>query len=562
MRGSIRSGRTNVISTPPALRGLAVDAAEPVAAPVGAWFGPNALAPLCAAVGALLVWRLGVRGVDVPAQVYRLELFRTSGWVVWDVGWYGGHYVPSYSLLFPPLARALGIYGVAACSAAVATWSFHRLALSRWGRSAQLGSALFAAGTVVPVAIGQLPFLLGEALGLLALIAMTRRRRVLAVALALLASLASPVAGAFLGLAVVALVLSRSDSRWFHGTVALAAVAPAAVSGLFDAQSGRFPFYAGQLLAILGLAVALILRVPRDERVLRRGIALYACAAVVVFAVPNPMGGNMGRLAATFAPAITLIVARAYRLRLVALLVVPALVWQWAPVAGAAVRGARDASGQAAYFAPVLQRLASDPHQGRLEIPFTRAHWEAAYVAPHVPLARGWERQTDLAVNEIFYRRGALTPETYRAWLSTSGVRWVALPDVPLDYSAQAEARLITSGLGYLRPVWHNAHWKLWEVRGSPGLVSGPVRLLSVGPDRFVVDASGPGVGLVRLRFTPAWNVRSGPACVRPSSDGWTELVVSAAGRVDVGVSTLPSVDREPCPLSPGVSTAASRLGR
>ncbi|MEY2567010.1 MAG: hypothetical protein QOE35_1539 [Actinomycetota bacterium] len=531
------------------------------------WYGPalapHALAPLCAAAGALLVWRLGVRGVDVPAQVYRLELFRSSGWVVWDVGWYGGHYVPSYSLLFPPLARALGIYGVGACSAAAATWAFHRLALARWGRPAQLGTALFAAGTVVPVAIGQLPFLLGEALGLLALLAVSRHRRVLAVALALLASLASPVAGAFLGLAAIALVMARSEARWFHATVAAAAVAPAAVSGVFDAQPGRFPFYAGQLLAILGLAAALILRVPANERVLRRGIALYACAAVVVFAVPNPMGGNMGRLAATFAPAIALIIARAYRLRLVALLVVPALIWQWAPVAGAAVRGAHDASGQAAYFAPVLQRLASDPHQGRLEIPFTRAHWEAAYVAPHVPLARGWERQTDLAVNGLFYERGALTPESYRTWLEASGVRWVALPDVPLDYSARAEAALITSGLDYLRPVWHNAHWRIWEVRGSPGLVSGPVRLMSVGPDRFVVDANRPGTGLIRLRYTPAWYVRSGAACVRPSTDGWTELVVTAAGRIDVGVSTLPTVDREQCPVSAsGVSTAASRPGR
>ncbi len=40
---------------------------------------------------------------------------------------------------------------------------------------------------------------------------------------------------------------------------------------------------------------------------------------------------------------------------------------------------------------------------GRVEIPSTYRHWEAAYAAPKVLLARGWERQLDIAYNPIFY---------------------------------------------------------------------------------------------------------------------------------------------------------------
>ena len=75
------------------------------------------------------------------------------------------------------------------------------------------------------------------------------------------------------------------------------------------------------------------------------------------------------------------------------------------------------------------------PGSFRVEIPFTENHWEAAHVAPHVPLARGWERQLDRRYGALFYD-GTLTPRRYRAWLDEHAVAYVALPDVPLDYAA------------------------------------------------------------------------------------------------------------------------------
>ena len=72
----------------------------------------------------------------------------------------------------------------------------------------------------------------------------------------------------------------------------------------------------------------------------------------------------------------------------------------------------------------------------RVEVPFTHNHWEAAHLASAVPLARGWERQLDEKANALFYDGRPLTPARYQRWLRDAGVRWVALPDAPLDYSA------------------------------------------------------------------------------------------------------------------------------
>ena len=71
---------------------------------------------------------------------------------------------------------------------------------------------------------------------------------------------------------------------------------------------------------------------------------------------------------------------------------------------------------------------------GRVEIPSTYRHWEAAYAAPQVLLARGWERQLDIVYDPIFYSK-PLTEQSYHAWLTSNGVAFVALPDARLDDS-------------------------------------------------------------------------------------------------------------------------------
>jgi hypothetical protein len=168
---------------------------------------------------------------------------------------------------------------------------------------------------------------------------------------------------------------------------------------------------------------------------------------------------------------------------------------------------------------------------GRVEIPFTRAHWEARFVAPRVPMARGWLRQLDSKYNALFYD-GSLTAATYHTWLLERGITYVALPDVELDPSAVAEARLLRAGLPYLEPVWQDQHWRVWLVTDSTGLVQGPARLTELGISSVAVTFQRPGMATVLVHFTPYWRLSEGKACVFRAADGWTGILTESPGTV------------------------------
>ena len=499
------------------------------------------VAPVIAILGAATVRIFGWRGPDIPAQVYRVSLFRAHGWVLWDNGWYSGHYQLPYSVLFPPIAAVIGLYGAAALSAAVAAWAFGQLIDGYFGRRSLAPAILFAAGTAGPVAIGQLPFLGGEAVGLLALLAARRRKPVAAVVLAIACPLVSPVAGAFLMLALMAwaLTVPRGKRAALVALVLLTA-APLLVLRIVFPSSGPFPFLGIDLALIVAICAIGFAWLPVKHRALRVGLVLYGLTAIAVFCVPNPIGGNLVRLTVSFGPALLVALASFYRRRVLLVLTVPLLIWQWSPAMGAIVASNHDqTASELAYYQPLITELTRQPTIGRVEIPFTRSHWEAAYVAPHVPLARGWERQLDMNDNPLFYDRSLLNPESYHDWLDESGVSWIALPDIELDYSARAEAKLIEANQRYLKLVWHNAHWRLWKVIGSHGMASGVAHLVSLHPDQIVVDAASAGRTTIRVRYTPAWNIISGSACVGPASGPWTEVVSRAPGRIVIGTTLL-----------------------
>ena len=158
---------------------------------------------------------------------------------------------------------------------------------------------------------------------------------------------------------------------------------------------------------------------------------------------------------------------------------------------------------------------------GRIEIPFTRAHFEASEVARQWPIARGWQRQLDIERNKLFYG-GVLNDLTYATWLSENGVRFVALPDAPLDSSAREEAELIEREPKYLQPRWRLEHWKVYEVMlPHPLLIAdddADIRLTSLRSDEFTLDVREPGEALVRAAWTRYWEPRSG--CVEREGTG------------------------------------------
>ena len=153
-------------------------------------------------------------------------------------------------------------------------------------------------------------------------------------------------------------------------------------------------------------------------------------------------------------------------------------------------------------------------------MPLTKNHWEAADLAKVVPLARGWERQLDQKANPIFYDGEELTASTYHDWLRENAVRWVALPNAPLDYSARDEAMVLERGARFLKLVYESPRWRIWEVRGTDPPASNGAKMLAAGPNWFMVDASKPTV--VRYRYTPYWSAPN--ACLSRAPGGWTRV--------------------------------------
>jgi hypothetical protein len=508
---------------------------------------PRRLAPPALAAALALVYLLWQPpSLDLAAAEYRAWLFGHSGFAIWDGQWYAGHHLPGYSVLFPPLAFWLGPRTVGALAVVAAAALFERLAWVRYGPRAWVGAAWFGAGVATTLFSGRLTFALGLVPALGALVALEMSTRpgwragsgsfarspfaLLAVALALVTPLASPVAALFLALAGTACFLA--ERRPAGLAVAVAALLPVGLLAVAFPEGGVEPFAFSSFWPVLALAAAALVLIPSEERALRLGVVLYAVGCTAAALLDTPVGGNVVRLGALCGgPLLALVL---WRRRMLALaLVAPFLLWwQWS----AAVEDVHTASGQpsvhAAYYAPLLVFLAqAGGPPGRVEIPFTRLHWESRWVAPHVPLARGWERQLDLAVNPLFYGDTPLTPARYRAWLRQMAVRWVALPDTRLDYSATDEARLIRRGLPYLHEVWHGAHWRVFAVRDPAPLADPPARVTRLDTDALTLAVPRASSVRLRVRWTPYWAVAAGDACVEADGD-WTRLRVRRAGEV------------------------------
>ncbi|MCW2983793.1 MAG: hypothetical protein JWR63_1363, partial [Conexibacter sp.] len=124
----------------------------------------------------------GPRTPDLAAQVHRVGVFAAHGFAVWDNSWYGGHPLPGYSLVFPALGAVFGARLVGAAAAVASAALFDRLVAHHRHRS--LASAWFAVGCVADLMIGRLTYALGVTAGLAAVVALTRGRPALAVALA------------------------------------------------------------------------------------------------------------------------------------------------------------------------------------------------------------------------------------------------------------------------------------------------------------------------------------------------------------------------------------------
>lgn len=472
---------------------------------------------------------LHLTGSDTPAEAYRVWLFHHFGFTIWNTQWYGGHTVLGYSVLFPPLAGILGsgTVGLGACTL-TAFWAT-LLVRRETGRQHRLALLAFSAAMVENLVVGRMAFAVGLAFAVLALLQVSMRRPRRAILSATLTSLASPLAGFFLVLAALAWLRTKP----LRSLLPLGGAMIGAIAVLMFPEQGTFPFPVSTLIAVLLVAIIGLVLVPRASVVIRRALLIYALVAIPLFIVPNPIGGNLARPGSLLAVPVAMIALRNRRIW-AGLVLVPLLIWHFEPIVPAlASRG--DPAAKSTYYTGLLNYLkAHDQPFGRLEVPFTRTHWEARYVAPAMPLARGWERQLDLRYNAILYSKD-LNQATYHEWLVENGVRWVALPNEPLDPSSEGELKVIRSKPSYLKPVWHDANWELWAVSGSDGLTTGPATMKSLTADTFTLHFNEPGNALVRIHSNSYWTVvGDAPACINSTAEGWTSVTSSGTGDVTV----------------------------
>ena len=214
--------------------------------------------------------------------------------------------------------------------------------------------------------------------------------------------------------------------------------------------------------------------------------------------------------------------------------------WQWSPAVRDVIKYIEDPAAKSNYFEPLRQFLATLPDQRRIEIPFTRSHWEGAEIALETPLARGWLRQLDTGRNPIFYG-GPVTRLTYASWLAENAVRYVALPSAKPDKSSYAERALIERGLPYLRLRWRSDDWRVYEVLlPTPFVISqkkANIVLEQLGSDELLLDVKRPGEAIVRVRWTPYWFAEG--ACVEPYGN-WTRVIAPKVGFVHMSTRFSP----------------------
>lgn len=490
---------------------------------------PVVISALLTAAGALAWVTIFPRvGTDLSAALAR------AGWAgrypgsAYLFSWYGGIHPAGYSLLAPYLLAAAGTWTAMAVAAVISAVLLSWLLVRHEVPRPRAAAVWVAVALWTELSAGRAAFTVGlaAALGCVAVADVSRPRspgRLLAAAgLALLTCLLSPVAALFLWVVAAAFAVA---GRWADGAViAVAAGLPLAVMAWFS-DGGVQPLDPQNWLPPLLAAAGVLLLVPRRWRMVRAGAVGYGLGVILAAAVPTPIGSNVARLGELLTGPLLAGMGSARHRWLLGLGLAAAAVWQVAQPAADLAQG--NAPGYAPQTSALVRELGK-LHAGtaRVEAVPQYGHWESQELADAVLLARGWERQVDVARNPLFYG-GILTPAAYHGWLSYNAVRYVALSAATPDPAAAAEAATIRAGQPWLVPVWHDAYWQLYRVTGTSPLASPPGTVTATTPARITVRMSRAGSTVVRVRWSPL--LRAAGAVLAPSGP-WTSLTAARPG--------------------------------
>lgn len=436
-------------------------------------------------------------------------------------GWFGGGSTPgNYSVLTPFLCAYLGTEVVGALAAVAISVQVTVLV----ARTPHPNAAVWVAAVAAAANLwsGRVPFLVGCAFGVGALLALQAHRRAATVALTGLTIVGSPVAGAFLALGLAGVFVTTRTRSWrpiigyAAATVGVGLIGVALVFG----TPGPEPFSVGLAAEIAGGLVLLRWAGPRDH--VRTLLALTAIATVLLYAVPNGMGSNFGRFV-WFCLPVLVVATSGRRTRAAVLAVVPLLV-VGASTTVTDLRNAARPISTVAYYDSLAAQLDQIPglRNCRVEVVSHGAHAGYDGLLEHASLARGWETQEDLALNAPL-DEDPLNATAYKVWLDNSAVCYVALPATAVQ--SFPEYTLVAKGRPrYLHEVWHDPRWRLFRVADSKPIVAAPSAVVGHTQSSLTIRVPCACSFGVRIRYSRYLN-----AALLPPAGGRTRSTRPAA---------------------------------
>nr|WP_203634530.1 MFS transporter [Streptomyces sp. SID10815] len=466
-----------------------------------------------------LVWifALANSGGDLAAQDAWAEFVGRHPDSAYNLAWYGGMHAVSYSMVSPYLMSVLGVRTTMMIAGTLSAGLLTLVLI----RSRAVRNPLWAAlagvfGLVCNTLSGRVTFGLGSLFALGALAAVFcwpyrwRHKRwakaLTAAPLAALATMSSPVAGLFVGLVAVALFLQkRRPGAWALG---LAPAAVVAVSALLFPFSGTQPMGFGSASLPLLYAILAAVLVPREWKTVRITSWVYALSVVGVWVVSSQIGSNITRLAMLFGgvilvAALPFAVPRSRKWYAIVVALIGFVSWIGVKSVDDVVHTAPAASWSHELAPLVHQLQKAGAEKGRVEVVPASSHREASALAPYVNLARGWNRQADMKRNPLFYD-DTLNSANYHEWLQRWAVHYVVLPKgEPDGDGGQRERELVRQGQPYLRQLWGDANWQLFEVTDPAPLAEPHAVVDRAEQDELTLEVSEPGRVLIRIPYSP-----------------------------------------------------------
>ncbi|MFJ1695756.1 MFS transporter [Streptomyces sp. NPDC088252] len=478
---------------------------------------PVLLTTVVAAVAHLLwFFFFANSGGDLAAQDAWAEFVGRHPGTAYNLAWYGGMHPVSYSVVSPYLMSVLGVRTTmmiaGTVSAALTALILVRvravrnpLACSFAGVFAYLCNALSGR---VTFGLGMM-FAVGAVAAVFCWPHRWRYKRwakaAVAAPLAGLATASSPVAGLFLGVVAAALFLNKRRPGAY--ALGLAPVVVVALSAWLFPFSGTQPMSLATLSLPFLFAALVFVLVPRDWKTVRTAAAVYGVGTLLTYVIDSQIGSNVTRLAMLFAGVVLLAALpyakpRSRRWYALVLAFVGMNFWIGLKSVDDIVRTAPAASWtrELAPLVNELQKVGAE--RGRVEVVPASSHREASALAPYVNLARGWNRQADMERNPLFYD-DTLNSAEYREWLDRWAVHYVVLPKgTPDSTGAVQEAELVDEGLPYLKPIWSDANWRLFEVDSPVPLADPPATVDRAGAGELTIHVKKPGRILIRIPYS------------------------------------------------------------